>query len=154
MGNTFLIVVFAIDLLLVIVLILKARCHASIALLLAALAMAVVTRTPLSDIIDIIAEGVASTLGSLTLTIGLGAVLGKIVEESGGAHSIATTLLAKFGSRRSLLVMAALGLIVGIPLFGPVGIVLLAPLAVTVAKEAHLSTLRVGLPLVISLTIN
>lgn len=78
MGNTFLIVVFAIDLLLVIVLILKARCHASIALLLAALAMAVVTRTPLSDIIGIIAEGVASILGSLTLTIGLGLSWGKV----------------------------------------------------------------------------
>ncbi|MSS84612.1 hypothetical protein FYJ24_07510 [Actinomycetaceae bacterium WB03_NA08] len=84
----------------------------------------------------------------------LGSILGKSVEESGGAHSIATTLLAKSGSRRSLLVMATLGLIFGIPLFGPVGIVLLTPLAATVAKEAQLCTLRVALPLVITLSIN
>ncbi|MDR7329191.1 GntT/GntP/DsdX family permease [Corynebacterium guangdongense] len=136
---------------LIVFLIVKLRFHGSIALVLAALAVALVTGVPLGEVVGVIEEGVGGTLGFLVLIIGFGAVLGKMLEVSGGAERLALSLLDAFGARRATVAMALLGLIAGIPVFVEVGFVLLVPLVFVVARAAGISRVAVGLPLAISL---
>ena len=136
---------------LIVVLIVKFKMHGSLALVIAALAVALVTGVELSDIAGVIEGGVGGTLGFLVLIIGFGAVLGKMLEVTGGAERLATSLVQAFGEKRAPLAMAVLGLLAGIPVFVEVGFVLLVPLVFVVAKKAGISRVMVGVPLAISL---
>ena len=136
---------------LIVFLIVKLRFHGSLALVLAALAVALVTGVPLGEAVAVIEEGVGGTLGFLVLIIGFGAILGKMLEVSGGAERLALSLLDAFGARRATVAMSLLGLIAGIPVFVEVGFVLLVPLVFVVARAAGISRVAVGLPLAISL---
>ncbi|QGU04799.1 GntT/GntP/DsdX family permease [Corynebacterium comes] len=146
-----LVAVLLLAIVLIVFLIVKLKFHGSIALTVAALAVALVTQVPLGEVVTVIEDGVGGTLGFLVLVIGFGAVLGKMLETSGGAERLATSLLDVFGARRAPVAMSFLGLIAGIPVFVEVGFVLLVPLVFVVAKAAGLSRVTVGLPLAISL---
>lgn len=138
---------------LIVLLIVKVRMHPSLALLIAAFFVAFVTQVPLDKITDTIEKGVGDTLGFLTLIIGFGAVLGKLLEVSDGAQQLAQTMLRVFGKQHATIIMALLGLICGIPVFVEVGFVLLVPLVFVVAKEAGISRLKIGIPLATSLMV-
>lgn len=138
---------------LIVLLIVKVRMHPSLALLIAAFFVAFVTQVPLDKITDTIEKGVGDTLGFLTLIIGFGAVLGKLLEVSGGAQQLAQTMLRVFGKQHATIIMALLGLICGIPVFVEVGFVLLVPFVFVVAKEAGISRLKIGIPLATSLMV-
>ncbi|MGA4669670.1 gluconate:H+ symporter [Propionibacteriaceae bacterium Y1923] len=138
---------------LIIVLIIKFKLHASLALIIAAFVTALVARVPLGEITDVLEDGVGGTLGFLTLIIGFGAILGKLLEVSGGAERLASTMLNALGTKRATLAMSILGFITGIPVFVEVGFVLLVPLVFVVAKEAGISRIKVGIPLAVSLMI-
>lgn len=153
MGTGALVAVLICAIALVILLIIKFKIHASLALIIAAVLTALVTRVPLSEIADTLESGVGGTLGFLTLIIGFGAVLGKLLEVSGGAEQLASTMLRAIGAKHATLVMSLLGFIAGIPVFVEVGFVLLVPLVFVVAKEAHVSRIKVGIPLATSLMI-
>ncbi|AKV55728.1 gluconate transporter [Bifidobacterium actinocoloniiforme DSM 22766] len=153
MGTGPLLVVLLIAIAVIVLLIVKVKMHPSLALLLAAFLVAFVTRVPLGKISDILEKGVGDTLGFLTLIIGFGAVLGKLLEVSGGAQRLAHSMLKAFGKQRATIIMALLGLICGIPVFVEVGFVLLVPLVFVVAKEAGISRLKVGIPLATSLMV-
>ena len=131
---------------LIVLLIVKCKLHGSIALVIAAFAVAVATGVTLSEITTVIENGVGGTLGFLVLIIGFGAVLGKMLEMSGGAERLAASLVGAFGERRAPLAMALLGLIAGIPVFVEVGFVLLVPLVFVVARKAGISRIVVGVP--------
>ncbi|KFI74432.1 gluconate:H+ symporter [Bifidobacterium mongoliense] len=153
MGTGPLMLVLLIAIAIVILLIVTVKMHASMALLIAALFVAFVTRIPLGKITDTIENGVGSTLGFLTLIIGFGAILGKLLEISGGAQRLASTMLHTFGKQHATVIMAFLGLICGIPVFVEVGFVLLVPLVFVVAKEAGISRVKVGIPLATALMV-
>lgn len=143
--------VLIVAILLIVFLIVVLKMHGSIALTIAAIAVALVTGVKLSDVGDLLETGVGGTLGFLVLIIGFGAVLGKMLEVSGGAERLANTMLRVFGEKRAPLVMSLLGIIAGIPVFVEVGFVLLVPLVFVVARQAGMSKLRIGVPLIISL---
>ena len=153
MGTGPLIAILLTSIALIVLLIIKFKMHASMALLLAAFFVAVATGIDLSTIGDILENGVGGTLGFLTLIIGFGAVLGKLLEVSGGAERLATTMVNAIGKQRATIVMALLGLICGIPVFVEVGFVLLVPLVFVVAREAGISRIKVGVPLATSLMV-
>lgn len=138
---------------LIVFLIIKLKMHASIALVIAAFLVAIITGVPLGEVAQVVEDGVGGTLGFLTLIIGFGAILGKLLEVSGGAERLASTLLNAIGVKRATLVMAILGFICGIPVFVEVGFVLLVPLVFVVAKEAKISRIKVGIPLAVALMI-
>lgn len=136
---------------LIVVLIVALKMHGSLALTIAAISVALVTGVKLSDIGNLLEEGVGGTLGFLVLIIGFGAVLGKMLEVSGGAERLATSMLRVFGEKRAPIVMSILGIVAGIPVFVEVGFVLLVPLVFVVARQAGMSKLRIGVPLIVSL---
>jgi GntP family gluconate:H+ symporter len=136
-----------------IVLIVRFKCNAFIALMIASLAMGLASGMPLPTIVTSFEGGVAKTLGSLAMIIGLGAVLGKLLAESGAAGVIASTMVRWFGERRIDYAMMVVAFIVGISVFFGAGIVLLGPIAFMLARETRTSILRLALPMAAGLSV-
>ncbi|MFC5408692.1 gluconate:H+ symporter [Larkinella bovis] len=104
-------------------------------------------------ILDSIQKGIGGTLGSITAIIALGAMLGKLVAQSGAAQRIAVQLMALVGTRHARWAFLVTGFIVGLPLFYSVGFLLLAPLVITVSYRYKLPALYIGLPMLASLSV-
>ena len=150
-GGTGLLLVLLAAIVLIVVLIVKVRVHAFLALMAACFVVGIGSGMPLTEIAGSFEKGVGGTLGFLAAIIGLGSILGKMLEESGGAERIAQTLLDSLGKQRASWVMMLVGFIAGIPVFFEVGFVLLIPLIYVVAKDTRLNMLYLGVPLAISL---
>lgn len=99
-----------------------------------------------------IEAGVGSTLGGLALIICLGAVLGKILEESGAAEKIAVTLIKSFGEQNIQWAVLLTGFLIGIPLYYNAGFVILVPLVFMLAKKTGLPLLYIAVPMAASLS--
>jgi GntP family gluconate:H+ symporter len=136
-----------------IVLIAVFKLNPFITLFVTSLALAVVTRMPLSTVIHSFEVGLGGTLGHIAIVIALGTMLGKMMAESGGADQIAHTLIRLFGERYIHWAMVVIGLIVGLPAFFEVGFVLLIPIAFTVARRTRTSLILVGLPMAAGLSV-
>ncbi|ARU92822.1 gluconate:H+ symporter [Tatumella citrea] len=108
--------------------------------------------TPLQALASV-QKGVGGTLGSLAMILGFGAMLGKLVSDTGAAQRVATTLIAAFGKQRVQWALMVTGLIVGLAMFYEIGFVLLLPLVFTVVAAAGMPLLYVGLPMVAALSV-
>ena len=109
--------------LLILVLIVKFRIHALLTLILVSLATAVATGLPMSHIVnDVLVKNFGGTLGSVALLVGLGAMLGRLVETSGGAQSLADALVRAFGEKRAPFALGVASLIFGFPIFFDAGL--------------------------------
>lgn len=106
-----------------------------------------------SKLIQSVETGIGSTLGSLVMILGFGAMLGKLVAESGAAQRISSQLIKVFGIKHIQWAMVVTGFVVGIPMFYNVGFVILVPLIFTVAASTGLPLLYVGIPLLASLSV-
>ncbi|MEJ7423948.1 gluconate:H+ symporter [Staphylococcus warneri] len=124
-----------------------------ISLIITSIVTALLLGMPLDKIMETVEKGMGGTLGHIALIFGLGAILGKLLSDGGGATRIADTLIAKFGQKHVQWAMLVAAFIVGIALFFEVGLVLLIPLVFTVAKRANVSTLKLGLPMVTALSV-
>ncbi len=107
----------------------------------------------LESIILSIQTGIGNTLGFLVLILGLGAMLGKLLADSGAAQRITSSLVSKFGLKYIQWAVVLAGFIVGIPMFYSVGFVILIPLVFTVAASTGLPLIYVGLPMLASLSV-
>src|SRR5699024_127363 len=105
-----------------------------ISLIITSIVTAILLVIPLDKIIETIENGMGSTLGHIALIFGLGAILGKLLADGGGATRIADTLIKKFGHKHVQWAMLVAAFIVGTALFFEVGLVLLIPLVFTIAK--------------------
>ncbi len=138
---------------LLLLLVTKGRVPAFPALLLTAVALALVTGTPASEVVARVQEGMAGTLGYIAVVIGLGAMIGALLERSGGAQAIARGLVARFGPDRAPWALALAGVLVATPVFFDVALVLLLPFAHAAAREAGRPVLRYALPLLAGLAV-
>lgn len=100
-----------------------------------------------------IQKGIGDTLSSLVIILGLGAMLGKLVAESGAANLITNRLVEIFGLQHIQLALIVTGFIVGIPMFYLVGFMILVPLVIAIAASTRLPLLYVGLPMLASLSV-
>ncbi|MBO1198512.1 gluconate permease [Staphylococcus simiae] len=124
-----------------------------VSLIITSIITALLLGMPLTKIMETVEKGMGSTLGHIALIFGLGAILGKLLADGGGATRIADTLINKFGQKHVQWAMLVAAFIVGIALFFEVGLVLLIPLVFTVAKRANVSILKLGLPMVTALSV-
>ena len=145
------IVVAAVVILLLLITWLKV--HPFIALMIVSVFAGLAAGMPLDKIAGSIQAGMGNTLGFIAIVLGLGTMLGKLMEESGGAERIARTLIRAFGEKNVHWAMMFVAFIVGIPVFFQVGFVLLIPLIFTIAKETRISLVKLGLPLVAGLSV-
>jgi len=135
------------------VLILRFKIQAFIALLIASIIVGVLSGMEPSAIIKAIQEGMGSTLGFVAVVVGLGAMFGAILEHSGGAESLATFLLSKFGEKRSSWALMLTGFIVAIPVFFDVAFIILVPMIYALQRKTGKSLLLYGIPLLAGLAI-
>ena len=108
---------------------------------------------PIDQLIPTIEKGLGGTLGGLAIVVSFGAMLGKLMAESGGAQRIATTLINAFGREKVKWAVCLTGFIVGIALFYEIGFVLLIPLVFTIAAEAKIPLLEIGIPMAAALSV-
>jgi gluconate transporter len=144
-------VIFGIALLLGLVIF--ARLHAFIALLVTSLVVAVVGGVPLSEIAGLIQTQMGGTLGYIAIVIGVGAMFGEMLHRSGGAQAIAERLLGVFGEKRAPWALGLTGLIVAIPVFFDVGLILFIPLVYSLAKKSGRSLLYYAIPLLAGIAV-
>ncbi|MGH3360975.1 MAG: GntP family permease, partial [Nocardioides sp.] len=118
----------------IVVLVLRTRLDAFAALLIAALVTGSIAGSAPTDTIESIVLGFGTTLGSIGIVIGLGVAVGKILEVSGGADSLARAFLKAFGKGREPWAMGSTGALVSIPVFCDSGFVIMNPLARSIAR--------------------
>jgi gluconate transporter len=135
------------------VLVLWVRLHAFVALLLTSLFVAILGGIPLSDIAGIVEDGMGSTLGYIATVIGLGAMVGEMLRQSGGAEQIAQTLLRTFGDDRAPWALSLTGLLVAIPVFFDVALILFIPLVYTLSERTGKSLLFYAIPLLAGIAV-
>ncbi len=148
--------VFGVALLLV--LILKFKLQAFLALLVASIAVAVGStfigdKIALTEVAGTVVAGMGSSLGFIATIIGVGAIFGAVLEHSGGAQSLAHNLLRIFGEKKAPWAMLLTGFLVSIPVFLDVALVILAPILYSLARDTKKSLLYFGLPLVAGLAV-
>ncbi|MGY2067492.1 GntP family permease [Blastococcus sp. SYSU DS0619] len=127
-------------------LIMKVKLHAFLALILVSLAVALAARVPLEDVVTTMTTGFGSTLASVALLVGIGAMLGRLFEHSGGAQVLADSLIKRFGEQRAPLALGIAALLFGFPIFFDAGLVVFLPIVFTVARRLGGSLLTYGLP--------
>ena len=102
-------------LILLLILIIKFKVHAMISILIGAVGIGLMAGMPLSDIIGSVNEGIGNTLKGIALLVGLGSMFGAILEESGGAQTLAVTMVRKFGDEKAAWTLGITGLVVAMP---------------------------------------
>lgn len=123
-----------------------------LSLLLVAIISGLFLGMPPEKLLKTIETGVGSTLGGLALIICLGAVLGKVLEESGAAEKIAVTLIKNFGEKNIQWAVLLTGFLIGIPLYYNAGFIILVPLVFMLAKKTGLPLLYIAIPMAASLS--
>ena len=104
------------------------------------------------DLLKSVEKGVGSTLGGLVLIICLGAILGRILEISGAAEKIASTLINAFGLKYIQWAVLLTGFLIGIPLYYNAGFIILVPLVFTIARKTGLPLLYIAIPMAAALS--
>jgi GntP family gluconate:H+ symporter len=141
-------------------LIIKVKLEPFIALIVVGLAVALIAGVPIDKLVgtpiksseSLLETGFGGILGHIAPIIGLGTVLGAIMERSGGADVLATRLLKLFGPKGAPLAMGLTGLIMGIPVFFDIGIFVLAPLVYVAAKRGGRSLVLYAMPMLAGLS--
>lgn len=140
----------------IVLLITRFKLHAFLALTIGSLALGAFAGAPLDKAITSFTTGLGNTVAGVGVLIALGAILGKLLADSGGADQIVDTILAKAGKsggRAMPWAMVAIASIIGLPLFFEVGIVLLIPVVLLVAKRGDYSLMRIGIPALAGLSV-
>ena len=136
-----------------VVLIARFKLNAFLALVLASIFVGLCSGMKLPEVAKAFQAGVGTTLGFIAVVVGLGTMLGKMLAESGGAEVIAARFIELLGHRRLPWTILLVAFIVGLPVFFPVGLVLLIPIVYTLVRETKTRLLTLGLPLVAGLSI-
>ena len=131
---------------LLLVLIIKLRMHAFVALVLVSLLTAIATQIPLADVAFVTTYFFGKTLGTVALLVGLGAMIGRLLEVTGGAQVLADTLINTFGEKRAPFALGVAALLFGFPIFFDAGLVVFLPIIFSVAKRFGGSVLVYALP--------
>ncbi|AEX45481.1 GntP family permease [Corynebacterium diphtheriae] len=131
---------------LILVLVIVFKLHAFLTLIIVSAATGLAAGIPLEGIVPTMTKGFGSTLASVALLVGLGAMLGRLVETSGGAKSLAETLVARFGEQRAPFALGVASLLMGFPIFFDAGLIVMLPVIFAVARRLNGPVLAYGIP--------
>lgn len=153
LNPTRLVAAALIGLVILLVLIIKFKIQAMVAILIGAIAIGVIAGMPFGDIVNAVNDGIGNTLKGIALLVGLGSMFGAILETSGGAQSIAVTMVKKFGDEKAAWALGITGLVIAMPVFFDAGLIILIPLAFSLAKRTKKSSLFYAIPLLAGLAV-
>lgn len=146
-------VIVGIGIVALLVLIMGLKLNTFVSLIIVSFGVALLLGMPLDQIVKTIEAGIGGTLGHLALIFGLGAMLGKLIADAGGAQRIAMTLVARFGEKNIQWAVVVASFIIGIALFFEVGLVLLIPIVFAISRQLRVSILYLGIPMVAALSV-
>ncbi|WIY65908.1 gluconate permease GntP [Bacillus subtilis] len=146
-------IIVALGILALLFLIMGLKLNTFISLLVVSFGVALALGMPFDKVVSSIEAGIGGTLGHIALIFGLGAILGKLIADSGGAQRIAMTLVNKFGEKNIQWAVVIASFIIGIALFFEVGLVLLIPIVFAISRELKISILFLGIPMVAALSV-
>ncbi|SUT95271.1 GntP family permease [Actinobacillus lignieresii] len=141
-----LIFIMVVAIIALLVLIIKFKVHAFVALLIVSLLTALAAGIPVDKILPTLLTGFGNTLASVALLVGLGAMIGRLLEITGGAKVLADTLINKFGEQKAPFALGVAALLFGFPIFFDAGLVVMLPIVFSVAKQFGGSVLRYAFP--------
>lgn len=127
-------------------LIMKLKVHAFVSLVIVSALTALATGISYTQIMPQMLNGFGSTLASVALLVGLGAMIGKVLEQSGGAQVLADTLIHVLGEKRAPLALGIASLLFAFPIFFDAGLVVMLPVVLSVGKRLGGSLLTYALP--------
>ncbi|MEU6310978.1 gluconate:H+ symporter [Streptomyces sp. NPDC047014] len=152
-GNTQLGIAVLAGIAVIVLLITRLKLHAFLALTVGSLALGVFAGAPLAKTIASFTAGLGATVAGVGVLIALGAILGRLLADSGGADEIVDTILARAKGRAMPWAMVLIASVIGLPLFFEVGIVLLIPVVLLVARRGNYSLMRIGIPALAGLSV-
>ncbi|MFG1807223.1 gluconate:H+ symporter [Streptomyces sp. NPDC049040] len=152
-GNTRLALAALAGVAVIVLLITRWKVHAFLALTIGSGVLGTVAGAPLAKTVASYSTGLGSTVASVGTLIALGAILGKLLADSGGADQIVDTILARTSEKRLPWAMALIAGLVGLPLFFEIGIVILIPVVLLVARRSGQSLIRLGIPALAGLSV-
>lgn len=153
LDTTRLVIAAIIGLALLLVLIIKFKVHAMLSILIGAIAIGLIAGMPFEEIVTAVDDGIGNTLKGIALLVGLGSMFGAILEASGGAQTLAVTMVKKFGDEKAAWALGITGLVISIPVFFDAGFIILIPLAFSLAKRTKKSSLFYAIPLLAGLAV-
>ncbi|GAB3844959.1 GntP family permease [Nesterenkonia populi] len=132
---------------LILLLIIKFKVHAFLTLIIVSALTAVVAGVPMGSVYDVMTDGFGSTLAGVALLVALGAMLGRLIEHSGGAKALADKMISTFGEKRAPMALGIASLLLGFPMFFDAGLVMMLPIVFAVARRiSDKSVLTFGIP--------
>ncbi|WP_407641125.1 GntP family permease [Brachybacterium ginsengisoli] len=152
LGTGGLIGVAVVAVLLLLLLVMRFKVHAFLALIIVSLLTALAAGIPVGNVVDTLVAGFGSTLGNVALLVAIGAMLGALVETSGGARALAEKMIGIFGERRAPFALGIASLFIGFPIFMDAGFVLMIPIVYAVARRLGMNLLAIGLPVAAALS--
>ena len=153
LDTTRLVIAAIIGLALLLVLIIKFKVHAMLSILIGAIAIGLIAGMPFEEIVTAVDDGIGNTLKGIALLVGLGSMFGAILEASGGAQTLAVTMVKKFGDEKAAWALGITGLVISMPVFFDAGLIILIPLAFSLAKRTKKSSLFYAIPLLAGLAV-
>lgn len=145
--------IVALGIIALLLLIMGLKLNTFVSLIIVSFGVALALGMPASEIVGTIESGLGGTLGHIALIFGLGAMLGKLIADAGGAQRIAMTLVNKFGEKNIQWAVVVSSFIIGIALFFEVGLVLLIPIVFAISRELKVSILYLGIPMAAALSV-
>ncbi|XRQ14702.1 GntP family permease [Actinomadura welshii] len=127
-------------------LIMRVKLHAFVSLVLVSVLTAIAVGFEPGDIPDVLMFGFADTIGGVALLVAFGVMLGRLLEVTGGAQTLADTLIGRFGEKRAPFALGVASLLFGFPIFFDAGLVVFVPIILTVARRFGGSVLAYALP--------
>ncbi|MDP5227204.1 MULTISPECIES: gluconate:H+ symporter [Arthrobacter] len=151
--DTQLIIVALLGIAAIVLLITKLKVHPFLALVLGSAFVGLASGVELGKVITNFETGVGGVLQEVGLLIALGAMLGKLLADSGGANRVVDTLLEKASGKKLPWMMTLVAVIIGLPMFFEIGLVLLLPVIVLVAQRSKLKLMRIAIPALAGLSV-
>ena len=152
-GDTQLLAAAVLAIAAVVVLIVWAKFHPFLALMLGTAVLGAVAAVAPLDVLHAFIEGLGTTFGTVGLLIALGAMLGKLLADSGGANQIVDRIVQRVGPTRLPWAMALIAGIIGLPMFFEIGVVILVPIIILVGLRTRVSLMRIGIPALAGLSV-
>ncbi|MEX0904919.1 MAG: gluconate:H+ symporter [Balneolaceae bacterium] len=151
--SIYLLLITVISVILLLALVMRFKIHAFVSLLLVSAFVGLAAGMSFDDVLVSIQEGMGGILGFIAIIVGLGAIVGKLLEVSGGAEALARNIVNTFGTERTSWGLTLTGFIISIPVFLDVGFIILVPIVYALSRKAKKSTLYYAIPLLAGLAV-
>ncbi len=151
--SVYLLLITVISIVLLLTLVIRFKIHAFISLLLVSAFVGLGAGMEFEEVLNSIQEGMGGILGFIAIIVGLGSIIGKLLEVSGGAEALARNIIRLFGQKRSSWGLMLTGFIISIPVFLDVGFIILVPIVYALSRKTSKSTLYYAIPLLAGLAV-